>query len=279
MTRTAVIAGQGALPGLLVAGLEAAGDTVLLAEMDGFPASVPGHQAVRFRIERLVPFLDHLADQRTDQVVMAGAVRRPQLDPELFDARTATLVPRLIAAMQKGDDGALREVIAIFEDWDLKVVGSHEVLPDLLPQTGIPTRLQPSAQDRADAVLGEATVAEMGQADTGQACIVRQGRVVAREADTGTDAMLDAFCQTADRLENATAARTGILFKAPKPGQDRRVDLPVIGPATALWTATAGLAGIVIEAGGVMVLDRARLIADLDAAGMFLWVRPHGNPA
>ncbi|MYF89777.1 MAG: LpxI family protein, partial [Boseongicola sp. SB0676_bin_33] len=65
----------------------------------------------------------------------------------------------------------------------------------------------------------------------------------------------------------------GIFAKAPKPGQDRRVDLPTIGPGTATCVADAGLGGIVIEAGGVMVLDREESVQVADDAGIFLWVR------
>ena len=66
----------------------------------------------------------------------------------------------------------------------------------------------------------------------------------------------------------------GVLFKGPKSGQDRRIDLPAIGPTTVAAAAEAGLAGIAVEAGGVMVLDRAKVVADADAAGLFVWVRP-----
>ncbi len=311
MTRTAVIAGTGALPAFVVAALKAAGDTVLLAEMEGFPATVPGHPAIRFRIERLVPFLDHLVDAGVTRVVMAGAVRRPKMEPELFDARTATLVPRLIKAIGSGDDGALREVIAIFEEWDLTVVGPHEVLPDLLPPSGVLTRTGPKPQHEMDAELGEAMVGVMGREDSGQACIVRDGNQILREGPEGTDAMLallaapvfdpDGDVALPDRVlidpigslvaDTAKsllkqAVRTGlpqqprtvggILFKAPKPGQERRADLPVIGPKTAMAAAEAMLDGIVIEARGVMVIDLPEVREILDGRDMFLWVRSRG---
>lgn len=268
MTRTAVIAGTGALPALLVAALKEAGDDVLLAEMEGFPTTVPGHAAIRFRIERLVPFLDHLVAQGVERVVMAGAARRPKLEPDLFDARTATLVPRLIAAMQLGDDGALREVISILEEWDLTVVGAQDILPDLLPPAGTLTKAVPSTQHQADAEIGQETVRLMGREDSGQACVIRAGSVVAHEGPGGTDAMIAAL----DPLGEAS----GLLFKAPKPGQDRRADLPVIGPRTALAAAEALLEGIVIEAGGVMVIGLPEVCEILDGQGMFLWVRPRG---
>ena len=65
----------------------------------------------------------------------------------------------------------------------------------------------------------------------------------------------------------------GVLYKGPKPGQDRRLDLPAVGPGTLRGAAAAGLAGVVVEAGGVMILDHAATVAAADAAGLFLWAR------
>jgi hypothetical protein len=304
MTLTAIIAGGGALPQLLLDRLQAQGQPVVVAAPDGVGVDLPGTAPERFRIERLVPFLDSLADRGVGRVVMAGAVRRPKLEPELFDPRTAQMFPRILELLQPGDDGALRSVIGLFEDWGLTVVGAETILPDLLPPAGVPTR--PGLPDwaAAAAALGEATVAEMGRADTGQACVIRDARVIAREGPDGTDAMLDALPRpddgggmfwpidvagdliagAADWLSgpegtNPGTARAGMLFKAPKPGQDRRADLPLIGPGTAAAAARAHLAGIVVEAGGVMVLDLPDVVAALDGAGMFLWVRPAGGGA
>ena len=279
--KTVIIAGQGALTGHLVASLRAKDQPFVLAEMEGFPADVPGSDPIRFRVERLVPFFDHLADLGVTRVCFAGAVRRPRLEPELFDARTATLVPRLLAALQAGDDGALRTVIALFEEWGFTVVGAHEIAPDLLPPAGVLTRAAPMPQHHADAECGESVVEMMGREDSGQACVVAGGQIIAKEGPDGTDAMMRALLPaTGDdkRLSpGPVPAQTGgILFKAPKPEQDRRADLPVIGPETALMAAEAGLAGIVIEAGGVMVLDQSRVREMLDGLGLFLWVRPHG---
>ncbi|WP_126977202.1 LpxI family protein [Frigidibacter oleivorans] len=270
---TAVIAGTGALPGLLVAALTRAGEPVLLAEMEGFPASVPGVTPLRFRVERLVPFLADLADAGVTRVVFGGAVRRPRLDPELFDNRTATLVPRLLAAMQAGDDATLREVAAIFEDWDLPVVGAAEVAPDLVPGPGLLAGA-PTPGDEADAARAAAIVAALGTVDVGQGAVVAQGLCLAVEALPGTDAMLDWVAATGAGLRPDPRGARGVIYKAPKPGQDRRMDLPALGPETVRRAAAAGLAGLAWEAGGVLLLDRDATVAAAEAAGLFLWSRP-----
>jgi len=82
----------------------------------------------------------------------------------------------------------------------------------------------------------------------------------------------DALGTAADWL-SGDHPRAGLLFKAPKPDQDLRIDLPTIGPTTVQGAIDAGLGGIVIAAGGVIVLDQSRVIDMMDDAGMFLWVR------
>jgi DUF1009 family protein len=68
-----------------------------------------------------------------------------------------------------------------------------------------------------------------------------------------------------------------VLFKGPKPGQDWRMDLPAIGPDTLQAAAAAGLAGVVVQAGGVLILGRDETVAAADAAGLFLWGREAGT--
>lgn len=272
MTKTAIIAGQGALPGLLAARLQSQGAGFLLAEVEGFAASVPGCEPIRFRIERLVPFLDHLVAAGVTEVTFAGAIRRPRLDPEMFDPRTATLVPRLLGAIRTGDDAALREVIAIFEEWDFTVVGADHLAPDLVPGPGILWGA-PSAADQADAARAAEIVSGLGGLDLGQGAVVAQGLCLAVETLPGTDAMLAFVATHAPDLRPDPQGAKGVLYKAPKPGQDRRIDLPALGPDTLRAAHRAGLAGIVWAAGGVLLLDRVEMLAEAARLDLFLWAR------
>lgn len=290
----ALIAGTGDLPPALVARLP---EPPLICAMDGFePALAPD---IRFRIEHLGSFIAVLVDRGVTDICMAGAVRRPEIDPSAIDAQTAPLVPALMRAIAQGDDGALRGVIAIFEDAGLSVRAAHQIAPELLPSSGVRTTTNITPATHQDALLAETTLSEMGRRDTGQACIVGSGRVLAREDRAGTDAMIqrlapspDPLWAPVDGIGNMIGAAAGwlsgpdgtpvdaagaILFKGPKPDQDRRADLPVIGPDTARAAAAAGLSGIVIEASGVMVLDLPTVLDVLNDAGLFLWVRPRGT--
>jgi DUF1009 family protein len=265
--RTAIIAGRGALPALAAAAL----DAPYVAALEGFAPDglVPD---LFFRVERLAPFLDHLREQDVGQVLFAGAVQRPRLDPALFDAATAQLVPRLLPALQGGDDALLRAVIGVFEDWGFQVVGVDQVAPDLVPGPGVLCGTV-SPGDESDAARAAALMATLGPLDVGQGCVVAQGLCLAIETLPGTDAMLDFVARSATGLRPDPKGARGLLYKAPKPGQDRRIDLPALGPATVARAAEAGLGGIAWAAGGVLLLDRAATVAAASEAGLFLWAR------
>lgn len=266
MTRTAVIAGQGALAPAVIAAL----DAPLVYALDGFAPD--GLKATPFRLERLVLFLDSLLDQDVSRVVFAGAIRRPRLDPEQFDPRTAQLVPRIMMAMQAGDDGALRAVLDVFEDHGLTIASVAEVAPDLIPSEGMLTG-EPSPADRRDADRAARILTALGPLDVGQGAVVAQGQCLAIETLPGTKAMLDFAARHAALRPNAVGAR-GVFVKAPKPGQDMRIDLPTLGPDSVTQAADAGLAGIAWAAGGVIVLDRDECIRRAQASGLFLWAMP-----
>ncbi len=292
----ALIAGQGALPGLV----QGARPDALVCELEGYPAGLG--PARRFRVERLGSFMAELRAAGVTEVCLAGRVGRPKLDPGMVDAATMPLVPRMMAALQLGDDAALRTVIGFFEEAGFAVRAAHEIVPGVLPPEGVLTRAAPGPAAERDVVRAVAVHAAMGAADVGQAVVVAEGQVIAVEAQPGTDWMLasllarggarlptggvfdDPLGVAADLFGGPVVAPQprrdpalppgGLLYKAPKPGQDLRADLPAIGPATVAGAVAAGLQGIVIAAGGVMVLDRDEAVRAADAAGLFLWVRP-----
>ena len=267
MTGLALIAGQGALPAALVSALPR---PPLICALEGF---LPDGVAVDipFRLERLVPLLRELDARGITQVGFAGAVRRPRLDPSLFDPATAQMVPRILAAMGQGDDGALRAVIGIFEEAGFTVQGVAQMAPSLIPQAGIHAgEITPDMP--SDAARAEAIIAALGTVDVGQGCVVAQGQCLAVEVLTGTDAMLAGLANLGDLRPDPARGR-GIFYKSAKQGQDRRIDLPTLGPTTVEMAARAGLGAIVWRAGDVICLDLPAMILKAKALGLTLWAR------
>lgn len=257
MTDIALIAGQGALPAALARVLPADGFRVW--HLEGFAPE--GLASESFRVERLGSLVATLGEARVTRVCFAGAIARPPLDTSAVDAATMPLVPRILQALQAGDDGALRAVIAVFEEAGIEVVAAQDLAPSLLepPVTGTP-----DDRDIADIARAREVHAALASLDIGQGCVVAGGQVLAVEALPGTDWMLSSLKHFAAKPAG------GVLFKAAKPGQDRRIDMATIGPATVGRAADAGLSGIAVVRGAVLVLEREETRARLAQAGLFL---------
>lgn len=264
MSRLALICGNGALPAALVAALP---DRPMICALDGFaPEGLAVDQV--FRIERLALFIRHLQDAGVTEVAFAGAVARPRLDPALFDPQTALIVPRLLAAIHAGDDAGLRVILGLFEEEGLTVRGVADLAPDLLAGVGVLGAVAPKPQDETDATRGRAILSALAPVDVGQACVVAAALCLGVEAIYGTDALL---ADVASHRPLRHPAKGGVFVKCAKAGQDLRVDLPTIGPDTIDRCVAAGLSGICLQAGHVIVLDRAAVVARADAVGLALW--------
>ncbi|MGV6847773.1 MAG: LpxI family protein [Marinibacterium sp.] len=259
----ALIAGRGALPAALIERLET---RPMVCSLEGFQPDGVAVDRV-FRLEKLGSVLKSLRRDGVTEICFAGGINRPSINPLALDLATIGYLPAIRRALAASDDGALRAAMAVIEEAGFAVRAAQDIAPDLLPPAGVLTRIRPSEGDRRDAARGQAIIAALSQGDIGQACAVWKGQALALEGIFGTDWMLQTLTGRPD------GGQGGLLFKAPKPGQDRRADLPIIGPDTVAAVAGAGLTGIVVEAGGVMVLFRDRVIADCDAAGLYLWVR------
>lgn len=268
----AIVAGRGDLPRLIAEDAARRGRRYVVVVFGGLALDwLDGHPVVAAAFEKPGRLFRDLRAAGCGEVTFAGGMARPALRLMRFDLRMLRLAPRLLRGIRSGDDSTLRLVAAIFEAEGFIVRAPHEILIDLIAEAGVPTRAQPSPRDRADAERAAGIVAALGAADVGQAAVVAGGICLGLESIQGTDALLRFAGETPPALRPSSAR--GVLFKAPKPGQDRRMDLPAIGAETVRGAAAAGLAGIVVEAGGAMILDHAGTIAAADAADLFLWVR------
>ncbi len=203
-------------------------------------------------------------------ICLAGNVARPDFASLVPDLRGLALLPKVITAAKKGDDALLRLLVGEFEKEGFAVEGAHDVMEDLTLPAGPLGRHAPAGEALADARKALEVARAIGRLDIGQAAVVAHGLVLAVEAQEGTDAMLSRVAELPAHLRGHAGAGAGVLAKAPKPIQETRVDLPTIGLATVQGVARAGLAGIVGEAGRLLVLDREETIALADELGVFI---------
>ncbi len=180
------------------------------------------------------------------------------------------VLPRVLIAARKGDDALLRCMVMMFEDEGFKAIGVAEAAPALLASEGVLGRIHPRDDDLADVAVAVRVVRAMGALDIGQAAAVCAGLVLAVEAAEGTDRMIARAGELPEAIRGVPGKPKGVLVKAPKPLQDGKTDLPVIGTDTVKNVAAAGLAGIAVEAGAALIMNRAGVIAAADEAGIFV---------
>lgn len=262
--RLGVIAGGGDLPRRLAEHARAGGRDPYVLGVAGFadPDFVAAYSGGMAAYGEIGKSIDLLKKAGVGEIVFAGTVKKPDISALKFDLKGMTLVPRLLAAAARGDDALLRVVVQAYEDAGFRVIGADDVLVDLLAPAGSLGHVHPSPADWLDIRLAAKAAAEIGAEDVGQGAVARNGAVIATETQDGTDAMLGRV--------HPTPVRSGVLVKRPKPRQERRIDLPTIGAATIRHAADAGLAGIAVEAGGALMLERSEIVRLADQLGLFV---------
>ncbi|RCK52533.1 hypothetical protein TH25_05705 [Thalassospira profundimaris] len=260
-----LIAGGGDLPARLVGAAKASGRAVFVVALEGH-CEAPDALGAPYEVIRLGAagkILSRLKAEGCVDVVLAGKVKRPSFASIRPDLRGARLLAK-IGFKSLGDDGLLRIIGQELERDGFRLVGAHEIMADLIAPEGTLGAVLPSEQALSDARRGLEIAKVLGRVDVGQGCIVQQGLVLAVEAIEGTDEMI---------RRSAGYARPGaggVLVKTSKPQQDKRLDLPAIGITTIEQAHAAGLAGIALQAGGTMIIDRAAVIEKANQLGLFL---------
>lgn len=272
MSPLAIIAGGGDFPPALARILRQAGRPIYVAALDGAAdaAAFPPEDLDIYRLGQLGRLLKALRARGVVDLVLIGSLPRPSFGGIVPEASTLKYLPHFARAFQGGDDHLLRGVVRFFEEQGFRVLGPAEIAPGLTAPEGPLGRLSASAETRALIGRGFALLEAISPFDVGQAAILADHRVVAIEAAEGTDATLRRVAELVGKGRLKIARGDGVLVKAPKRGQDLRVDMPAIGPETLRLASEAGLAGIAVRAGQVLVGERAGLAALADRHGLFV---------
>lgn len=282
-----LVAGAGLMPIRVADAAVKQGRGVFCLLIEGFadPADFARFPHAVVRMGAIGRMMELLRGAGARQLVICGRVKRPSMLSLGLDAEGLRLLARVgRGILLGGDDALLRGVLRGIREEGFEPLAPQDVLSDLLVPPGLLTSAAraPGDDHWTDIRRGVAVARALGAQDVGQAVVVQEGLVLGVEAIEGTDALLER-CATLRR-----PGRGGVLVKLVKPRQDRRIDLPVIGPETVRGAAAAGLAGIAIQAErdsqGTIVLEREATISAADAAGLFLVaIRPEDhlptNPA
>jgi len=268
----ALIAGGGSLPIAVADAVIARGRRVVLFPIRGWadPAWVEKYPHCWLALAQVDRFLRRARAEGCRDVAFIGTAVRPPFRALRVDWGMFRLLPRVWRMYRGGDDHLLSGVVKVFEDHGFRILGAHEVAPEILVPEGPIGTLGPSERDRADIARALALLHAMGPYDVGQAAVVALNHVLAVEAAEGTDGMLARIAELRAKGRIPTPVGAGVLVKAPKPGQEQRVDLPTIGPRTVTEAAAAGLAGIAIVAGQTIIAEPEAVARAADEAKIFV---------
>lgn len=261
-----IIAGGGSIPKMLVQHCRETGREFFVLAIEGNAAKdfltpdIP-HQWIR--IGQAGSGFKKFAEEKVQEVVMIGTIRRPTFSDLVPDLRTAAFFAK-VGAKALGDDGILRALVREIEAEGMTVRGIHEVMSDLLVKDGVLGRVKPDKQALADISRGVDVAWALGGLDVGQAVVVQQGLVLGVEGIEGTDELIRR-CG-----EYRRKGAGGVLVKLRKPQQDMRVDLPTFGPRTIERAHEAGLRGVALHTGNGLIVDEEEAVKLANRLGLFV---------
>jgi hypothetical protein len=267
----AIIAGSGRLPGLLADNLCGAGGDCRILAIRGF-----ADPALRKRAHATADLLDVqrvlacLGEWGPSAVTLAGGVRRPRPAAALSAVSFLRNRRELKELLDRGDDHLLRAVVSFLEEHGHRVLGVHDLAPELLARGAVHGTHKPEAEDLHAIEIGQRLLSDISAYDIGQGTVVAGERVIAIEGPEGTDQMLARVASFRKSWSLTRPPPEGVLVKVPKRGQDLRVDLPAVGPRTFVGAARAGLRGVAIATGVTLVLDQEETVRTADRLGLFL---------
>lgn len=260
-----IIAGGGYIPRMLIEYCKAVGRDYFVLAIDGNAEKdvVDGTPHQWIRIGQAGTGFKRFHDEKVEEVIMIGTIKRPSFFDLVPDMRTTAFFAK-VGAKALGDDGILRALVKEIESEGMTVKGIHEVMHDLLVKKGVLGKVKPNKQAMADIKRGIEVALGLGRLDVGQAVVVQQGLVLAVEGIEGTDELLR---RTKDYKRKGEG---GVLVKLRKPQQDMRIDLPTIGVQTVKRAKESGLSGIAVHAGNGLIVDEAEVIKQANKEGMFV---------
>ena len=261
-----IIAGGGVIPQMLINYCRENQRPYFVLAIEGnadralFNNDIP-HQWIR--IGQAGTGFKRFCEEGVEDVIMIGTIRRPTLADLMPDLRTTAFFAK-IGLKALGDDGILRALVKEIEAEKMKVIGIHEVMPQLLVQEGCLTKAKPDKQALSDIARGTEVALCLGELDVGQSVVVQQGLVLGMEGIEGTDELIKRSGNYRRKGDG------GVLVKLRKPNQDMRIDLPTIGVKTIENAHESGLRGVAVHAGNTLIVDEKEVIKLANKYKMFV---------
>jgi DUF1009 family protein len=259
MSTIGLIAGSGRFPLLFAESARRAGHRVVAAaHVNQTDPALEGlvDACTWVKLGQFGKVLEFLRDAGCKQVVMLGGIAKARFFRDAWlDGLGVQVLARLAT---KTDDSVLRAIAGALEERGITVIDPASFLQDRLAPEGVLGKREPTGDEWADARYGLELARAVGRLDLGQTVVVKDRMAVAVEALEGTDACI--------RRGGELAKEGAVVVKAVKPQQDRRFDLPAVGPDTIDAMEKAGCRVLAVEAGSTLVMDLDELVRRADKA-------------
>ena len=282
MSKLGLIAGNGRFPFLLLDAARAEGHEVIVAaikeetepEIDDRARADAGILVHWLSLGELSRLIETFQREGVTRAVMAGQVKHKQIFSSIRpDWRLAKL---LLNLRTRNTDVLLGAVAKVLGDEGIELISSTAFLEPLLAKEGVLTSRTPDDEELRNIEYGLTVAGGLAGFDIGQTVVIAAQACVAVEAMEGTDATIEragALMQTLE-ADASTLERRLTVVKLPKPKQDMRFDVPVIGLRTLETMARAGASCLAIEAERTLLFDRDALIRLAAEAGIAIVALP-----
>ena len=228
----------------------------------GLAASVDAYYDIH--IGKLGKIINTLKKNQVTKVTMIGKVTKEILYSEGAIIPDFRAIKLLTSLPDRKDDTIMNAIVKGLEEEKMTVMDQTLLIQPLLPAPGVLSKRKPTAEELEDVEFGFQVAKEIGRLDIGQTVVVKNKAVMAVEAIEGTDACI---------LRGGTLGKGVIVAKTAKPAQDNRFDMPSVGVRTIESMIAARAAGIVMEAGRTLLVERERTLALADEHNMFVVAR------
>jgi DUF1009 family protein len=221
--------------------------------------------SIKIQLGQFGKILKILRENKINNVIFAGYVKRPDLSTLKFDLKAITYLPKLLKVFRRGDGNILNFATQILKKNKIKVIDSHKFCKHLLVNKTV-SKSKPSSENIRDLYKGRKILDALSKFDIAQGAILDNGYVMAIESAEGTDEMLKRVIKLRLKKKN----RSGVLIKLPKKKHSLRYDLPTIGYKTVQLLIKSKLNGIFLKKNQNIFLDQKRALNLANKHGIFI---------
>lgn len=269
--RLLLIAGSGSYPACLAAGARKAGvrhiSMVAFKGTTSRATTALADTVAWFGIGEVRAIFDWAAKQQAPCGLMAGQIHPLALFRTRFDALARQWLSEIPV---KNAHTIFGRIAAEMERIGLRVLPASCFMDDFIPGAGVLTRRAPDEREARDIALGHKVACDICGLDIGQTLLVKDGMILAVEAFEGTNEAI--------RRGGKLGGKGAVVVKVAKEGHDMRFDIPVVGEKTIATLRKAGVSALAYQAGRLVMLERAKVIAAADRLGIAITGLDSGLP-